>query len=297
MDLNEVSAFLSIVQAGGMTRAAAQTGLPKSTLSRKLQQLEERLGVTLLQRTTRKITLTRMGEEYFRNCLRLFSELKEVESKVILEQQEPQGILRFTAPVESASLMLPPLIRRFCDLYPKVALEMNYTDRIVDLIGEGFDVALRAGEHKDSSLRAKKIISRERFILVGSPQYFQKFGQVKHPKDLLRQRLIGFTSRRDSLSWILQGPQGKLEIPLEQCFRTNSLSNCRGLALEAVGLTLLPRFLVQNDIRIGTLLHLLPDYYQDRGGFSLVYPAQNFLPPKTRAFLDFFAEELKKFSW
>jgi DNA-binding transcriptional LysR family regulator len=295
MDLNEISAFISIVQAGGLSRASEQTGLPKSTLSRKLALLEQRLGLTLLQRTTRKITLTKMGEEYFRQCSLLLSQLGDIERRIITEQAEPQGILRFTAPIESGP-MIAPMLKRFCDRYPKVSLDLVFTDRIVDLVGEGFDVALRAGMLRDSTLKAKKI-GRERFILVASRGYLKKAGTPKVYKDLLSHRLIGFSPSRESLSWKLQGPEGKKEISLQEYFRNNSLSNCLGLVLEGLGISLLPRFLVRPPLQAGKLEEVLPGAHSDRGDLSLMYPNQRYVSPKTRAFVSFMADELGVISW
>ena len=296
MDLNEISAFISIVQAGGLSRASEQTGLPKSTLSRKLALLEQRLGLTLLQRTTRKITLTKMGEEYYRQCSQLLSQLGEIEKQVVTEQTEPTGTLRFTAPIESGSMLLAPMIKRFCDRYPKIALDLVFTDRIVDLVGEGFDVALRAGIMRDSSLKAKKI-GRERFILVANRNYLKKKGTPKNVNDLSNHRLIGFSPNREPLIWKLQGPDGKKEITLHECLRNNSLSHCRGLAIEGAGISLLPRFIVGEDLQKGRLDVVLPEWYSDRGDFAIVYPNQKYVSPKTRAFVDFLAEELTTITW
>jgi DNA-binding transcriptional LysR family regulator len=296
MDLNEISAFISIVQAGGLSRASEQTGLPKSTLSRKLALLEERLGLTLLQRTTRKITLTKMGEEYYRQCSQLLGQLAEIEKQVVSEQTEPQGLIRFTAPIESGSLILAPMIKKFCEKYPKISLDLVFTDRIVDMVGEGFDVALRAGSLRDSSLKAKKV-GRERFILVASRPYLKKHSAPKSVQELQQHRLIGFSPNRETLSWKLQGPDGKKEISLHECLRNNSLSNCRGLAIEGLGISLLPRFLVHEDLEKGRLEEVLPQWFSDRGDFSIVYPNQKYVSPKTRAFVDFLFEELKTIIW
>lgn len=296
MDLNEISAFISIVQAGGLSKASEQTGLPKSTLSRKLALLEQRLGITLLQRTTRKITLTKAGEEYFRQCASLLGQLTEVEKAVAAEQSEPRGIIRFTAPVESGPLVLAPILRRFCERYPKVSLDLVFTDRIVDLVGEGFDVALRATNMRDSSLKAKKIWHEE-FILVASRSYLKKFGIPKTVKDLPAHRVIGFSPNREALTWKLKGPDGKKEISLHEYIRTNSLPNCRALALEGLGITLISKFLVCSDLRSGKLEEVLPGWTAERGELALVYPNQKYVSPKTRAFVDFMSEELKAIVW
>lgn len=296
MDLNEISAFINIVQAGGLSRAAEHTGLPKSTLSRKLQQLEERLGVTLLQRTTRKITLTPAGQEYYQTCSRILTELSEAEKTVLSEQKSPQGILRFTAPAEAGWTLLAPIIREFKEKYPDIALDMDFTDRTVDMVGEGFDVALRAGLQKDSSLKVKKI-KPHRFVLVASSLYLKKQGRPKTAKDLLEHNLIGFSPGREPIVWKLSTPNGKIEIPVEACVRSNSLACAQRLAQEHMGIALVPRFLCMETLVAGGLEIVLPDCYLERSEFGLVYPAGRFLPPKTRVFVDFFAEKLKSITW
>lgn len=296
MDLNEISAFINIVQSGGLSRAAEHTGLPKSTLSRKLQQLEERLGVTLLQRTTRKITLTPAGQEYYQTCSRILKELSEAEKTVLHEQKSPQGTLRFTAPAEAGWTLLAPIIREFSETYPDIALDMEFTDRTVDMVGEGFDVALRAGLQKDSSLKVKKI-RPHRFVLVASTQYLKKNGRPKSAKDLANHKLIGFSPGREAIVWKLSTPNGKVEVPVPECLRSNSLACAQRLAQEHMGVALVPRFLCMETLMAGGLEVVLPDCYVERSEFGLVYPAQRFLPPKTRVFVDFFAEKLRKMDW
>ncbi len=247
MDLNEISAFISIVQSGGLSRAAEHTGLPKSTLSRKLHLLEKRLGVTLLQRTTRKITLTPAGQEYFTNCSRILSELSEAEKLVLNEQAKPQGVIRFTAPAEAGWTLLAPIIREFLEKYPDISLDMEFTDRTVDLVGEGFDVALRAGIQKDSSLKVRKI-RPHRFVLLASDQYIKKNGRPKTIKDLSQHRLIGFSPRREPIVWKFSTPSGKVEIPVSPWLRSNSLACAQRLAQENMGIALIPKFLCQDYI-------------------------------------------------
>lgn len=296
MDLNEISAFISIVQNGGLSRAAESTGIPKATLSRKLAQLESRLGTVLLRRTTRKITLTKAGEEYFNRCSQLLKEIEETEKAVIQEQQAPKGILKFTAPVDTGTYPLAPILVKFMAQYPDIKLDIMYTDRRVDMIAEGFDVALRAGVLTSNTLKAKKI-GRERFILVASKTYLKKNPAIKSVKDLNTHRLLGFNPQKDAIEWQLKSPDGKSNIQVNPCFRTTSLSSTLAMAIEGAGIALIPRFMVMEAIKAGKLEHILENVYSERGEFSLVYPEQRFLPPKVRVFIDFMSDELKSLTW
>jgi DNA-binding transcriptional LysR family regulator len=240
--------------------------------------------------------LTKAGEEYFKRCSQLLKEIEETEKEVIFEQKDPQGILRFTAPVDTGTYPLAPLLVKFMKRYPKIKLDLIYTDRRVDLVSEGVDIALRSGPLTSTTLKAKKI-GRERFILVAAKSYLKKLPTIKTAEDLKTHRLLGFSTQKDSIDWSLSTPTGKFKIQLDPCFRTTSLSSALGMALEGAGIAQIPRFMATDAIYSGSLDHVLPDVYSERGEFALVYPEQKFLPPKVRVFIDFMSAELKSLEW
>ncbi|MBX9769040.1 MAG: LysR family transcriptional regulator, partial [Bdellovibrionales bacterium] len=183
MDLNEISVFIRVVQTGSFSLAANQLGMPNSTVSHRVSSLEKRLGITLLQRTTRKLHVTPLGEAYFKKCLQGLEALQIAEQDIVSNQKEPQGLLRITAPAELGSTVLPQIVSDFTKKYPKVQVESILTDRRVDLLGEGVDLAIRAGPLKDSSLIAKKIGSSY-FAPFASTKYLKAKGTPHQPKDL-----------------------------------------------------------------------------------------------------------------
>jgi DNA-binding transcriptional LysR family regulator len=295
MDLNEVSYFVAVVEHGGFSRAAAALSIPKSTLSRKVSDLEARLGVTLLTRTTRKQTLTHAGEEYYRQCFRLLSEMKEAEKSITQSQKNPQGLIRFSAPADSGPV-LAPLLKEFSKRYPLISLEVILTDRLVDLVAERFDIAFRAGALRDLSLKAKKI-GVGGFKLYASPQYLKTKGAPKSAPDLLRHDCIVFQPDSRPSAWKLTNGKERWEIKVSDRLRTNSLDLAKRMAEISVGIVALPKFVSHDCLQNGALVPVLPDLWFLRTPFSLIYPEQKHMPPRLRLFVDFMSEGLSKIDW
>ena len=191
IDLNEISVFVEVVKAGSFSQAAKKLKMPNSTVSHKVSSLEKRLGLTLLQRTTRKLNVTPAGQIYFKKCLNGFSEIELAEAEMASAQGEAQGLLRVTAPVELGGGILPEIISDFTAQFPKVTIELILTERRVDLLSESVDLAIRAGELKDSSLIAKKI-GLAYFALFASPRYLKQKGTPTHPRELNQHKCLAF---------------------------------------------------------------------------------------------------------
>jgi DNA-binding transcriptional LysR family regulator len=276
MDLNQVAAFIQVAQAGSYSEASRRQGIPKSTLSRQVSELERRLGVILIQRSTRQFQLTPAGRNYFTQCHRLLS-----------------GLVRFTAPAEAGSYLLAPLFLEFSKMYPRIDLDLVFTDRVVSMIEEKFDVALRTWDAADPSLKSRKV-GPEKFILVSSPQYFKKVSPPKHPKDLHEHTVITFSSRKNPSTWRLTNGEERVQIHLESKYFVNTLSVCKTLAQEGMGLSFLPYFYAQEDIKARRLLHILPSWSTEITHFALVYPDQKFTPTKNRVLIEFLSEKLKE---
>lgn len=296
MDLNEVSYFVAVVQHGGFTHAAEALHVPKSTVSRKVSDLESRLGVTLLSRTTRKQTLTRAGEEYYQQCARLIGEMQEAEKSITLSQKNPQGLIRFTAPADSG-MIFAPLLKEFSRRYPLISLEVILADRIVDMVADRFDVAFRAGNLNDSSLRAKKLGVSE-FRLYASPQYLKSRGMPKTAQDLLRHDCVVFRPENTKPSpWKLTNGKERFEINVNDRLCMNSLALIKAMAEISAGIAALPSFVALEGIQSGRLAPVLPELWFLRNPFSLVYPEQKHMPPRVRLFIDFLSSELAKIDW
>ena len=292
MDLNEVSVFIKVVQAGSFSGAAQQLGMPKSTVSSKVSSLEKRLGVTLIQRTTRKLNVTGAGLAYFKRCVRGLEEIKGGEIEIASFQDEPQGLLRLTAPIGfGGSNLLPQLVSQFKVKYPKVTIEMILTDRVVDLLEEGIDLAIRGGDLEDSTLIAKKL-GEHYFAPFASPHYLKMRGHPKHPRDLRDHECIQFT-QLDVGEWILKNAKSSVKVPIVSALMSNELNLIKQLTLFGNGIALLPVFLCYAEVKARKLVRILPEWNSGLSPIHFVYPAQRFVTPKLSAFISFAAEPLK----
>src|SRR3569832_2101793 len=256
MDLNEIRVFVKVVQAGSFSLAAKQLGMPNSTVSARVSALERRLGVTLLQRTTRKLHLAEAGELYFRKVAQGMEDILRAEAEVGSSQREPQGLLRVTAPIDMGDTHFVELVCTFKRKYPKVSLELIFSDRRLDLIAEGVDVAIRAGELKDSGLIAKKL-GRVCWAAYASPAYLKRAGSKHSVSVPLASRVIG-----------------------------NDMTLMKALALSDMGIALLPTYACRAEVKSGKLIRVLPGYHAKIAPVHLVYPGQMFVPPKLRAFIE-----------
>ncbi len=285
VDLNEVAVFVQVVQAGSFSLAARQLGMPNSTVSTRISSLEKRLGATLLQRTTRKLSVTAAGEAYFRRCVQGLSELRAADEEIAVTHGEAQGPLRITAPIEIGESILPELIGRFVRQYPKVQVELILSDRVIDLVAEGIDVAIRAGALEDSTLRMRKLMS-ESFLVAAAPAYLKKKGSPTHPRDLARHECIHFTPLSDGV-WQLERGAEKVSVKVHGRVSANEFNAIKKFVLAGHGIAMLPAFICQSEFKSGKLVSVLPKWNSvDRSSLNLVYPAQKFLSPKTEYFME-----------
>jgi DNA-binding transcriptional LysR family regulator len=293
MDLNEIAIFVKVVQSGSFNQAAKQLGMPNSTVSAKVSSLEKRLGVTLLHRTTRKLHITQAGQAFFDKCQLGISELKNAEEEVTLNQGEPQGILKITAPSALGSSILPEVLAKFATKFPKVHLDLILQDRFVDMIAEGVDLAIRAGELKDSSLIAKKI-GVNYFAPFASAGYLKTHGKPAHPKDLRNHRCLQYVPMGKE-KWELVGKdKQKVSVPMAGSIVADDLSTIKELALAGSGIALLPTFICGSDANKNKLVRVLPEWRSDVRPLSFVYPAQRFTNPKLQAFISIAFDILKE---
>jgi DNA-binding transcriptional LysR family regulator len=292
MDLNEINVFVKVAQAGSFTRAARELGIPNSTASARVSALERRLGVTLLQRTTRKLRMTEEGEAYARRAAQGLYEIARAESEVSLWQSEPQGILRVTTPIGVGTEFFANLVANFRKKYPKVSVEVLFADRTVDLVAEGIDVAIRAGGLKDSGLIARQV-GTSVWAPVASPAYIKRCGMPSHPKDLREHACLQFTPLGAD-QWELTDGKHTVIVPLARQLAANEINFVKALALSGNGVALLNSHLCSSEIARGKLVRLLPAWHATVTPVYLVYPGQKFVPPKVRAFLDMAQIELKR---
>ena len=284
MDLNELLVFARVVQAGSFTAAARGLRMPKSTVSRKISELEERMGAQLLQRTTRALRLTEVGQAYYEHCARAVAEAEQAELAVTRLQTAPHGLLRVTTPLSMG--FLGPLISRFLRRYPEVRLEMMCTDRRVDLLEEGLDLAVRAGPLADSSLMARKLGSIERCV-VAAPSYLAERGVPRTPKDLEKHDCLVFGAGSEGTPWTLYSGGRSLQVPVRARIVLNEPDMLRAVAVAGSGIALLPNVNPTEDFAAGRLQRLLPEWTSPGAPVHALYPSTRHHSPKVMAFVDF----------
>lgn len=283
MDLNELAVFVEVVRAGSFTAAGRELDMPKSTVSRRVSELEARLGSQLLQRTTRKLGLTDVGREFFERCSRVIADAREAEQLVARAQAVPTGTLRVTLPPLFG--FLGPIVADYLRQHPGVLVEVVCTDRRVDLVGEGFDLAIRAGELEDSTLIARRLGALP-LHLVAAPSYLREHGQPRTPADLRRHETIAFSGGDEDLVWRLRSKEGTAEVRL----RPRLVANDHDLLLEAAcagrGIARVPAFRCERALEAGELRRVLPRWSSPEVPVHALYPSGRHPAPKLRAFLD-----------
>lgn len=285
-DLDAVRVFVEVARAGGFTAAAQRLDMPKSTVSRRVSELEERLGVRLLQRTTRSVSLSDAGTVYFSRAERALSELFDAEAALGELQATPRGLLRVTAPVDLGELLLASVIASYQRDYPETSVFLDLDNRQVDLVAEGYDLALRASPKLDDS----SLVSRKLFTtphgLVASPRYLDARGCPRTPDELSHHDLLLFRSPRFRSRLRVERDDRVLELDV----RARTVSTVLGFLLpaasEALGIAALPLFMCAAALRDGHLVRVLPDYQTGKSHLYAVYPSSRHLSPNVRAFLD-----------
>lgn len=292
MDLDDVRIFTKVAETGSFTKAAQLLDMPKSTVSRRVAQLEDELNVLLIQRSTRKLTLTHSGQLYFERTSRAIEQLKQANLALEEMQEGPRGILRITVPSDMSGL-LPRLLRDFRNMYENVKLVVFATGRRVDLIAEGYDLALRAAPKlSDSTMLSKKIMDT-RFGVFASPEYLNKNGTPKVPEDLVTHEcLTFFVEGTDHLIWqLFDSETGKTtSIPVSGSLSSNDLTLLMGACLQGLGIAFLPVFEPDRLVAQQRLTRILPSYTSESGALYAVYPSGRHISPNVRAFVDFASE-------
>lgn len=291
MDLNEISVFVKVVQAGSFTKAARELGMPNSTVSAKVSSLERRLGVTLIQRTTRQLNVTAAGAAFFQSSAQGLQRIEAAENEITAANGEPQGLLKITAPVELGAVLLPPVIAGYMGKYPKARVEVVLSDERTDLLTQNIDLAIRAGELKDSTLIAKKI-GAVTFAAFASPKYLKGAKIPADPQDLKNRPCIQF-SLMGKHEWKLTNGRATKSVTLPERLVVNDLNMVKAMAVAGHGIALLPSFFCHSELRSGQLMRVLPDWRTGYNPVHFVYPAQRFVMPKLSAFIEIASRPLK----
>lgn len=290
--LTDIAVFVQVVQSGSFTAAAKRLSLSKSVVSKYVTRLEKRVGARLLNRTTRRLSVTEAGRAFYERSRRGLLEIEEAEAEVSRLQGEPRGTLRVNAPMSFGILHIAPAVPEFLRRYPELSVDMHLDDRKVDVIEEGFDVSVRISDLPDSSLIARRV-GPCRHAIVASPEYLKRHGTPRTPNELRDHNVITYQYQESALEWHFQAAgETPIFVPVSGSIQmTNSLA-LREAVLNGAGITRTPTFVVGRDLQDGTLQAVLTNYETLEVSIYVVFPQRQLLAPKVRAFADFMIEHI-----
>ncbi|MCL9776820.1 LysR family transcriptional regulator [Vibrio methylphosphonaticus] len=285
--------FVEVVESGSFTIAAEKTHHSTSYISKEVTKLEERLGVRLLQRTTRVLKLTPEGEHFYQQARDVIDAAKAAEESISGSQTEPTGVLKITCPVALGLSTMTPIFTRYAQTYPKVSLDIDLSDKKIDVIEQGIDIAIRASDKlEDSSLISRKLFS-DTGVTIASPQYLKSRGTPIHPRELTQHDIITYSYAKNPKRWSYQEPNGhEAIVDITNRITINSAQMELEMCKAGVGITRLPRFYLGNEIESGELIELFSDFPKHQLGVYMVYPSRKHMSAKVRAFKEIVEQEL-----
>ena len=281
-----VAVFVGVIDAGSFTAAARALGHSTSYVSKEITRLEKRLGSRLLNRTTRTISLTDAGRAYYERCRQIVIDAENAERSINQLQETPSGLLRINAPVSFGSKYLLDVLSQFMHRYPEVKMEVEFNDRLIDVVAEGYDAVIRVGEIKDSNLVARKFTS-SRGVVVASPDYLKRKGCPKRAEDLMKHDCIAYSLLPTPTQWDFYKDGVRSSITIDPRVMCNSATIEVAMVMQGIGITRLPLFTCEQEVASGELQIILDDYDQIKLDVYAVYPHRQYLTAKVRAFVDF----------
>ena len=289
--LGEMQVFARAVRVGSFSAAARELRLTPSAVSKKVSRLEDRLGARLLNRTTRRLGLTEVGEAYYARCQRILGDIEEAERAVTQLDSAPRGTLRVSASIAFGQRQIVPLVPEFLRRFSDLRVELTMTDHLIDLVEDGVDIAIRVSGPPDSALVARKL-APERRIICAAPTYLEQHGTPQTPADLTQHNCLSYSTLATN-EWQFVSAKGVVSVAARGNFEANGGEAMREMALAGVGLVRLATFLIGPDIRAGRLMPLLTEYERpEDSAVYAVYPHRRHLSPKVRAFVDFLVEKM-----
>jgi DNA-binding transcriptional LysR family regulator len=296
--VSSMISFVKVVEQKGFSSAARQLDLATSVVTTHVKALEDRLGVRLLNRTTRSVSLTEAGRTYYERCVQILSEIEDAEEAAQLLQSKPRGVLRL-----NTSPGMPPLlassIAEYNDLYPDVTIRLTVTSRMLDLVEDGLDLAIWFAAVADASLIVRRLASY-RLVVCASPEYLAKYGKPKHPSELAEHKSLIFfdaTLGKDGRDWLFTGPDGDISVRLSGIFETNSPIALRAAAVLGQGITIGPSLTLSEYLKSGSLVPILRDFLPKQYSVDALYPHREHLPAKVRTFIDLVVKNLRRTDW
>lgn len=297
LNLNDLAVFAAVVKSGSLSGAARSLNLSKAAVSEQLRRLEERLGTRLLNRTTRKVSLTEAGEACYRHCERMLESAAAATQAAHALHAEPRGELRVSAPQTFAPMHIAPALPSFLAQYPALTIDLAVTPRLVDLVAEKIDVAIRIGPLDDSSLIARRLASA-RLIVVAAPDYLRRRGVPQTGTALAQHDVMQFSSFDWGDHWLLDDPKGKRHrLPVTARLRCDSGESLVAAARAGAGLAAVPNWMVQSELAAGTLVQVLPGWGRDAVPIHALHPSGGLAAAKVRAFVNHLAQWFSNADW
>lgn len=291
--LSAMRVFVRVVQTGSFSATGRELNTTQTTISKKVAALEKALGVKLLTRSSRDHALTDVGAEYYEKCVAILGEVDEAEANARSQVASPKGVIRIAAPVAFGRLVIAPIIAEFFSLYPEIRVDLAQSDRHVDLISEGVDVAIRARKLEDSSLIARHLFENP-LLLVASPDYLALHGEPKEPMELKRHNCLVYTMLKALNNWHFHRDDKQYSVPVSGNFQSDNGDVILEVALAGLGFAQLPIWMVGEHLKSGRLKQVLPDYKAQTLPFNAIYPQNRYVPLKVRCFVDFIKLKLSE---
>lgn len=294
-DLNDLFYFAMVVEHGGFSQAGRALAMPKSKLSRRIALLEERLGVRLIQRSTRRFSVTEIGQDYYRHCKAMLVEAEAAEEAIALSRAEPRGTIRVACPIALLHARVGPMLADFLALHPQVTVQLNATNRRVDVVGEGVDVAIRVRPPplEDSDL-VVRVLARRAWCTCASPALLERLGTPRVPADLAGMPTVDLASPSQEHVWAFTGPDDvQASVHHRPRLVSDDMIALRTAAVAGVGVLMLPRMMMTDELSRGTLRPLLQDWQPRHGIVHAVFPSRRGLLPAVRALIDHLAERFE----
>lgn len=287
--LNNMKAFVEVVNGEGFTAAADRLNRSRAQISKSVMQLEQYLGARLLNRTTRRVSLTETGRIYYERCVGILDDIDDIEGIASAQTQTPKGKLSIAAPTSFGVLHLNNAIAGYLQQHPEVQISLSLNDRFIDVVDEGFDLAIRIADLEDSSLIARKIAPCKR-VLVASPGYIRQHGEPQVPQDLAIRPCLVYDNDLQAGNWQLNGEAGPESVRVNGPVCADNGDVLKEAAIAGLGIALLPTFIVGNDLREGRLVQVLQDYCPDDITIHAVFPSRRYLSAKVRTFIDYLSQ-------
>ncbi len=295
-ELKRIGVFTRVVETKSFSEAARQLGVAKSAVSKQIAQLEKEVGVRLLNRTTRSLSLTEAGEIFYRHSADIVSRTEVALSELREYQNQPTGTLRISCPVDFGTQHLVPVIKQVRALYPLLKIDLLLEDRVINMVEDGVDLAIRIGWLQESNLVAKKICETP-VIVFASPEYLAQKGIPNTPQDLQQHDWVSLSLFSSPLTWQFEHNGQKQSVQMHSQLKTNSVAAILALVKSGQGISALSKFVMQDDIDQGLLQPLLTDYQLEPSGVYAVYPHREHVPPKVRIFIDFLSRHCHNAAW